>query len=58
MAGHMSHSLNSLKGGYTGVYIGNYYRVIKGDTRSLDYESYSCVLRLGSFIGGRWVEGT
>ena len=32
----MSHSLNSLKGGYIGDYIGNYYRVIKGDTRSLD----------------------
>ena len=35
----MSHSLNSLKGGY----IGDYYSgegIIKGDTRSLDYGSY------------------
>ena len=24
--GHMSHSLNSLKGGYIGDYIGDYYR--------------------------------
>ena len=31
----MSYSLNSLKGGYIGDYIG----VIKGDTRSLDYSS-------------------
>ena len=23
---HLSHSLNSLKGGYIGDYIGNYYR--------------------------------
>ena len=37
---HMSHSLNSLKGGYIGDYIGSYYRVIKGDTRNLDYSSY------------------
>ena len=32
----LSYSLNSLKGGYIGDYIGDYYRVIKGDTRSLD----------------------
>ena len=25
--GYMSHSLNSLKGGYIGDYIGDYYRV-------------------------------
>ena len=36
----MSHSLNSLKGVYMGKYIGDYYRVIKGETRSLDYSSY------------------
>ena len=33
----MSHSLNSLKGGYIGDYIGTTMGVIKGDTRSLDY---------------------
>ena len=35
----MSHSLNSLKGGYIGDYLGDYYRHYKGDTRSLDYSS-------------------
>ena len=39
-ARHMSYSLNSLKGGYIGDYIRDYYRVIKGDTRSLDNGSY------------------
>ena len=34
---HVYYSLNSSKGGYIGDYIGDYYRVIKGDTRSLDY---------------------
>ena len=38
----MSYSLNSLKGDYIGDYIWDYYRVIKGDTRSLDYGSYGC----------------
>ena len=36
----MSHSLNSLKGGYIGDYIREYYRDIKGDTRSLDSSSH------------------
>ena len=27
----MSHSLNSLKGGYIGDYIGNYYRAYEGE---------------------------
>ena len=36
----MSYSLNSLKGGHLGDYIGDYHRVIQGDTRSLDYSSY------------------
>ena len=36
----MNYSLNSLKGGYRGDHIGYYYRVVKGDTRSLDYSSY------------------
>ena len=35
----MSHSLNSLKGGYIGDYLGEYHRGIKGDTRSLDYST-------------------
>ena len=34
----MSYSLNSLKGGYIGEYI---IGVIKGDTRSLHYSSFS-----------------
>ena len=39
---HNPYSLNSLKGGYIGDYVEDYYRgVIKGDTRSLDYGSYS-----------------
>ena len=33
----MSYSLNSLKGGYIGDYIGSTIGVIKGDTMSLDY---------------------
>ena len=36
----MNHSLNSLNGGYIRDYIGDTIRVIKGDTRSLDYGSY------------------
>ena len=34
-------SLNPLKGGYIGDCRGEYYRVIKGDTRSLDFGSYT-----------------
>ena len=34
-------------GGYIGEYIGDYYKVIKGDTRSLDYSSYGCFSTLG-----------
>ena len=37
----MSHDLNSLKGDYIRGNIGDYYRVIKGDTRSLDSSSYN-----------------
>ena len=40
MFGHTSYSLNSLKGGYIRDYLGDYYRVIKGDARSLDNGSY------------------
>ena len=29
-----------LKSGYIGDYMGDYYRVIKRDTRNLDYGSY------------------
>ena len=35
----MSYSLNSLKGGYIGDYIGTTIGGIRGDTRSLDYGS-------------------
>ena len=38
--GYMRYSLNSLKGGHKGDFIGNYYRGYYGDTRSLDYSSY------------------
>ena len=38
----MSHNLNSLRGGYIGDYIWDYYRgLLKGDTRSLDYSSHN-----------------
>ena len=40
---NMSYSLNCLKGGYIGDYIGDYYRVIRGDTRSLEYGSYEAI---------------
>ena len=36
----MSYSLNSLKGGNVGDYIGTTIGDIKGDARSLDYSSY------------------
>ena len=38
-------SLNSLKGGYIGDYLGDCYRFIKGDTRSLDYRSHNLFSR-------------
>ena len=37
---HMSYSLNTLKGGYIGDYIGHYYRSYQGDARSLDCSSH------------------
>ena len=41
----MSYSPNSLKGGYVGDDIGEYYKVcFPGDTRSLDYSSYASSL--------------
>ena len=43
---HMNHSLNSSKGAYLGDYIGTTTGVIKGDTRSLDYNSYSAYFPL------------
>ena len=43
----MSYSLNSLKGGYIGDYTWDYYKVIKGDTRSLDYSSYETITAMG-----------
>ena len=42
--GIMSYSLNSLKGGHTGEYIGTSIGVIKGDIRSLDYSVYDYVV--------------
>ena len=44
---HLSYSLNSLKGCYIGDYMGVYYRVFKGDTRSLDYSTPDRGSRLG-----------
>ena len=41
---HMDYSLNSLKGGYIRDYIGDYHRVTKGDTRSLDSSSHGHAL--------------
>ena len=38
---HVSCALNSLKRIRKGDYIAEDYRVIKGDTRSLDYSSYN-----------------
>ena len=39
----MSYSLNSLKGGYIGEFIGDTIRVFKEDTRSLDNGSNKIV---------------
>ena len=36
----MSHNLKSLKALYGGLYVGECYRDMKGDTRSLDYSSH------------------
>ena len=36
----MSYSLNASKGSYIGDYVGDYYRVFKGDARSLECSSY------------------
>ena len=47
----MSYSLNSLKGGFIGDYRGNIIGAIKGDTRSLDYSSYSDIEDLQGAIG-------
>ena len=44
----MNCSLNPLKEGYIGDYVGTTIRVIKGDTRSLDYGSYDTVCGLES----------
>ena len=43
----MYHSLNSLKGGYIGDYKGTTIGVIKGDTRTLDYDSDDAPLSHG-----------
>ena len=39
----MSYSLNSLKGGYVGIIYWSSIRVIKGDTRSLNFSSYMLI---------------
>ena len=44
---YMSYSLNSLKGGYIGDYIGTTMGVIKGDTGSLNFCSYVDMEDLG-----------
>ena len=59
----MSHSLNSLKGGYIGDYIGDdNITIIKGDTRSLDSSShgnsrsFQCVcIWIFKMFPGSWV---
>ena len=43
----MSYSLNSLKGGSIGDYLGEYYGEIKGHTRNLDCGSYQDAQALG-----------
>ena len=43
----MSHSLNSLKGGYIGDYIGGLLKGFLGDTRSLDYGLYMGYMEIG-----------
>ena len=51
---HMSYSLNSLKGGCIGDYIGTTIGVIKGDTRSLDNGTYLDpfhTIPLGGLVG-------
>ena len=45
----MSYSLNSLKGDSIGDYIGEYVRVLKGDSRSLDYSSCREELLSGTY---------
>ena len=49
------HSLNSLKGGYIGDYIGSIIGVLKGDTRSLDYSSH--VAAYSPFLAQRTLFG-
>ena len=41
---YVNHSLNSVKGDSTGDYVGEYYRAISGDSRSLDYGSCHHIL--------------
>ena len=41
-----------LKGAYMGEYIGDYYRVYKGDAKSLDYSLFSSVLMWVSDCSG------
>ena len=41
---HMSHSLNSLNGAIKGITLETTIRLLKGDTRSLDYSSHDALL--------------
>ena len=44
----MSYSLNSLKGGLKRDHLGDYFRVMKGETRKLDYCSYDSGVYIGA----------
>ena len=49
---HASYSQNSLKG-VIGDYLGEYYRVLKGDSRSLDCSSCVVGCEVGFALGWR-----
>ena len=51
---YMSQNLNCLKDGHIRGYMRAYYRVIKGDTRVLDYSLY-CTIHLPSLLA-RWLK--
>ena len=51
----MSHNLNSLKGGYIGDYIRDYYRVIKGDIGGTISILGVPILRIMVYWGLHWV---
>ena len=53
----MSYSLNSLKGPIRGLYMGLYHRGCEGDTRSLDYSSYTHIIWGHSHLPETVLEG-